>query len=246
MRCIDTAVETILTAISELGYLSNTLIVFAGDNGGAPKNGGYNYPLRGSKGTIYEGGLRQASFAFGAGISSSVIGTTYYGVLHLTDMFPTFLSVATAGHWQEHFDYTLDGIDNWQAISKGSESNRRITCLNVGDKTGPGLRYGDYTLLYGVGNDGWYAQPDMLTGEQKYESNRTRLEDDCNEVRWNEEGGYYEGDDCYFLFDIANDPKQENNLYYTGSYNDMITTMVTLLEPYQEAAVSKNFSPPKH
>jgi hypothetical protein len=30
----------------------NTLFIFVGDNGGDPKVGGYNYPLRGTKGAV--------------------------------------------------------------------------------------------------------------------------------------------------------------------------------------------------
>jgi len=39
-----------------------SLLVFTSDNGGRPKEGASNWPLRGSKGTIYDGGLKSRAF----------------------------------------------------------------------------------------------------------------------------------------------------------------------------------------
>ena len=33
------------------------------------------------------------------------VGTTYYDQLHITDMFPTFMSIATAGMWKPTFAF---------------------------------------------------------------------------------------------------------------------------------------------
>lgn len=133
MRCIDTSIEGIMAALSETGKYYNTLFVFAGDNGGAPKNGGYNYPLRGSKGTLFEGGIRQASFMWGKMLPDEVVGTTYSGAISLTDWFPTFMSIATAGMWRPNYFYELDGVDVYQSIVAGGVSPRNETLLNIID-----------------------------------------------------------------------------------------------------------------
>ena len=39
-----------MTALGQSGMYENTVFIFVGDNGGSPKDGGYNYPLRGTKG----------------------------------------------------------------------------------------------------------------------------------------------------------------------------------------------------
>ncbi len=47
-----------VTPINSLpqGVLEDTIIVMASDNGGCPAGGGRNYPLRGTKGSLFEGG----------------------------------------------------------------------------------------------------------------------------------------------------------------------------------------------
>ena len=55
---IDDVVEDILKALAIKGELEETLIVFLSDNGGDTEQGASNFPLRGGKGSSYEGGLR--------------------------------------------------------------------------------------------------------------------------------------------------------------------------------------------
>lgn len=44
--------------LEEKGWLENSIIVVASDNGGCPSDGGCNYPLRGSKQSMFEGGTK--------------------------------------------------------------------------------------------------------------------------------------------------------------------------------------------
>jgi arylsulfatase A-like enzyme len=52
-------VGRILKTLRETGQEERTLIVFLSDNGAPPKNGSRNTPLRGGKGSTWEGGLRE-------------------------------------------------------------------------------------------------------------------------------------------------------------------------------------------
>jgi len=72
----------------------NTLIVYAGDNGGV--NRGNNYPLRGEKGMNWEGAFRVAAFVSGGIVPESLRGTDSNLNTHVVDWYPTFSSLAGA------------------------------------------------------------------------------------------------------------------------------------------------------
>ncbi|MCI0460615.1 MAG: sulfatase-like hydrolase/transferase [Gemmataceae bacterium] len=56
---LDASVGRLLRTLSELGLEGNTLVIFLSDNGAmTDKFPGNNGPLRGAKGTTYEGGIR--------------------------------------------------------------------------------------------------------------------------------------------------------------------------------------------
>ena len=52
----------VVQSLKENGQYENTIIAFTTDNGGAANFGGNNYPLKGTKGTLFEGGTRGIAF----------------------------------------------------------------------------------------------------------------------------------------------------------------------------------------
>ena len=67
LREMDNSMLDILNALKESGQYDNTVIFFISDNGGRDlsnlaDNENPNYPLRGSKGTVYEGGTKVPGF----------------------------------------------------------------------------------------------------------------------------------------------------------------------------------------
>jgi arylsulfatase A-like enzyme len=89
VRGLDRAVGIVLDALRELGLEDSTIVFFASDNGAGPKNHGSNEPLRGMKGTPYEGGIRVPFLVRWPG--SGVPGTSI-------DFPVTFLDLATTLH----------------------------------------------------------------------------------------------------------------------------------------------------
>ena len=58
IESMDNAVGIVLDKLDELGLSDNTIVVFTSDNGSLATRGGSNVPLRGTKGTTWEGGQR--------------------------------------------------------------------------------------------------------------------------------------------------------------------------------------------
>jgi arylsulfatase I/J len=59
---LDHHIGRMVNALKEKNYWNNTVLVFTSDNGGQPREGASNWPLRGAKGTIYDGGIKSRAF----------------------------------------------------------------------------------------------------------------------------------------------------------------------------------------
>ena len=82
------------------------------DNGGQVHAGGNNWPLRGYKDTLWEGGIRGLGFVTGPAIPIRARGGVSQELMHVSDWFPTLLHVArgsTSG-------LKLDGYNMWDTI----------------------------------------------------------------------------------------------------------------------------------
>ena len=89
----DNVTGTLIDLLKKKGMWENTLMVVSADNGGA-KCAGSNYPLRGHKGTLFEGGVRASAFADGGMIPSNMRGKKVFGAIHAADWYPTFCYLA--------------------------------------------------------------------------------------------------------------------------------------------------------
>ena len=94
---LDGMVGRIADAIDRLGLAANTLLIFASDNGGLEhqQNGTIvtsNGPLRGEKGSLYEGGIRVPAIMRWPGVvPRGSVSTTPAGTI---DIHPTLLELA--------------------------------------------------------------------------------------------------------------------------------------------------------
>ena len=93
---IDAAVKAIVdSAVNFLG--EHTVLILTSLNGGSGWHGSVNYPFRGGKGSALEGGVHVPAFAVDFSADRSYFGSggwTYSGLTHISDWFPTMLSLA--------------------------------------------------------------------------------------------------------------------------------------------------------
>ncbi len=89
---LDGGIGRVLQALRETGFEQNTLVMFSSDNGGQCNVGAFNGPHRGTKGEMYEGGLKVPFLAKWAGRITPGSRCEAEGVL--MDVFPTVLDAA--------------------------------------------------------------------------------------------------------------------------------------------------------
>ena len=93
IQAVDDGVGQIRATIDELGLTDNTIVVFFSDNGGVAKVTDMA-PLRGYKGTYYEGGIREPFFVKWPGVVRP--GSTCAEPVIGVDLFPTFCEMTGA------------------------------------------------------------------------------------------------------------------------------------------------------
>jgi arylsulfatase A-like enzyme len=89
---LDDGVGKVLGALKETGVDRDTLVIFTSDNGGQVDLGASNGPLRGSKGSMYEGGLKEPTAMAWPGRIRA--GSQSERVCLTMDVFPTVLEAA--------------------------------------------------------------------------------------------------------------------------------------------------------
>ena len=116
---MDRATGSILAALEEEGLTEDTLIVWCSDNGGATRFGADNSPLRGGKGTAFEGGIRVPAVVWQPGMVEG--GGVIDQMMTAADWFPT---IAAAAGIETGAKKPLDGVNMWPAIKSGAEVER--------------------------------------------------------------------------------------------------------------------------
>lgn len=161
---LDEAVGNMTNALTRTGLWSNTLIVVASDNGGCPfpSSSGSNYPLRGSKGFLWEGGVRVNALVSGGIIPRSARGSTYPHMFHVTDWLPTLIQ-GVLGNASALEGLLVDGVDHWDALlatelvsptesRSTTDAPRSWLVYNIDYSNGTtgAIRMGDMKLLVNV------------------------------------------------------------------------------------------------
>ena len=120
----DENVQKIVEKLDALGLSENTLLVWMSDNGPMYEffpSAGYSW-LRGSKHTVYEGGIRTPAIAVWPGMIEP--DQDPIDLIHVTDWFTTAARIAGA-FGKIPSDRITDGIDQSELLFNGEGHSRR-------------------------------------------------------------------------------------------------------------------------
>ena len=113
---IDWSVGQVLDALREQGLAERTLVMFTSDNGGTPR--AVNAPLRGNKGSTWEGGLRVPMIAWWPGKIPA--GTETGAITGMFDILPTFAALAGG---KVPTDRKIDGVNIWPQLAGAADAS---------------------------------------------------------------------------------------------------------------------------
>jgi len=224
---MDEIVGSVRSAMEEAGMWDDTLVLFHSDNGGDVRHAASNYPLRGNKGTYFDGGIKAVALAYGKGIEKT--GYVNRQMIHAVDVFPTFVEAAGG-----KVDFDMDGVSAWQSISRGVTGDRTGFLITVDEEYpdtsyGAGLREGKWKYMEGYPafrypekHMSWYRTPYEGAIGNGPELPQKILDTDV------------------WLFDMVEDPAEMDNV--AEKYPDVVHILSKKLD--QHRAKAWTFFPP--
>eukprot|EP00117_Sycon_ciliatum_P046160 scpid70267/ scgid33095/ Arylsulfatase J len=198
----DNVTALVVQHLKAKGMWDNTLFVVSADNGGAPC-GGSNYPLKGAKGTFFEGGVRSLAFANGGLLPEKMKGTSVEGYIHIADWYPTFCGLAGVDPTDTGpGKFPVDGVDVWPLLTGAATQSTHEEILlgfnfTEADPDQGAIIVGDYKLVVGQQK----GQCDFLMHSPlDYPCTQGPTLPDCNP-------------NC--LYNIKADPRETSDLYHS-------------------------------
>ena len=151
VESMDTAVGKVLTALDELGLAENTIVCLTSDNGGLSTSEGSptsNLPLRGGKGWVYEGGIREAFMIRAPGVTKP--GAICEVPVMSIDFYPTLLELCGV---PSNSQKEVDGESLVPLLSGAKQTKRKSLFWhyphysNQGGFPGGAVRSGQWKLI---------------------------------------------------------------------------------------------------
>ena len=158
IREIDWSVGQILDTIKECGIDNNTMVIFTSDNGPAI---GKATPLKGKKGSTFEGGMREATVVRWPGKIPA--GAVNDELMTAMDLLPTFAALAGA---KVPNDRTIDGRNVWSVLIGKEKSPHEAFFYHRGNRLAA-VRSGHWKLHLDKGKPAALHDLSIDIGEKK-------------------------------------------------------------------------------
>lgn len=235
---MDEAIYNLTNHLEASGMMNNTIIVFSTDNGGQTNEGGNNWPLRGRKDTLWEGGVKGVGFVYGK--SLDIKSVTHRGLLHVSDWLPTLLGASRCP--KINGTKPLDGFNQWGAILQKSPAPRSEILHNIDPKekvirfqnkslpfdirVKSAIRSGPWKLLTGnPGFDKWVKPPESQQSSEEINSS-----------------DFISMSNLVYLFNIDEDPYEHKNV--ASSNPEVVIDLLMRLAKYESTAVPVRYPLP--
>ncbi|MCA9241760.1 MAG: sulfatase-like hydrolase/transferase, partial [Planctomycetales bacterium] len=141
LSSLDDAVGDVLAAIDATDAGQNTIVAFVNDNGGPEENASDNAPLRGHKGSLYEGGVRVPFLL--SWPSRWPSDAAYDQPVSALDLAPTMLAAVDP---EAGLPPALDGVDLTPYLT-GQRDRRPHQTLCWRRGAGWAIRHNDWKLI---------------------------------------------------------------------------------------------------
>ena len=227
---MDEGIGNITAALKRHGMLENTVLIFTSDNGAAIGTGdgigGVNWPLRGAKHSIWEGGTKVPALIhypplFGQGDGDGA-SFNYSFLFHSADWAPTFAAIAgirsdalSADKKVNGSLLEMDGESHWRNLNMPTGHRQAVREWiyygndNPNSQAAPGrkfgLRYGRYKALFGGG-----GSPNLW---MKYDEDTKAPEPVEYELEKEGPKALYGKKAMFRLYDLLLDPLETTNAY---------------------------------
>ncbi|XP_055938572.1 arylsulfatase B-like [Argiope bruennichi] len=269
---LDRSVGDVFQALHDKDMLSNSIFIFSSDNGGESNAavGGYssNYPLRGKKYHLWEGGVRVNGFIWSPLLKLKEPRVSMQ-LMHISDWLPTLYSAAGG---DVELLGEIDGKSLWEAFLHNSPSPRQEILHNIDPiENVAALRSGNFKLITGnlvSGLESWSGHQtlegtrhpesmdewvyksgsktrDILIQMGSYLPNvsdtwRDQAKVRCGECQ--EIGKVCNPTEIPCLFNIIEDPCETTNI--ADLHPEIVESMLITLRDYEKQAVKPQFKDP--
>eukprot|EP01083_Nonionella_stella_P144709 452297_1 len=245
VSCMDEGIGNITQTLQKYGFLNddgNTIIIMSSDNGGPTSTGdgigSTNYPLRGGKHSIWEGGTRVTAWIWTTPDiiprTMPTIGRNYSQLMHLVDWMPTILEATGVNH-SFPSGLELDGVSHWKGLSNGNNyqdpyfhfRNDIYYGLDSGAKN-VGYRYEWYKIFNASGGNpsSWSPKNDASNTDSMFDI-------------WSvyDPYGISSNDGSIPLYNLSNDYAERYDV--SNSHKDLVTQLVQKMHALQATGVSQ-------